>query len=242
MTKEFNLPEKDFFTFEEIAERWGRDVSTIEHFIREKKILRPALKFEHVQLPSDNWFMALRDGCDSSEAASYSRLPSVVYVQPRDFKRCKNPDAVSTLYYASFSEFQDFDGNPYWFSSVPPESLYPAREGKAKIKEKLCVARLHTSEVFITREERDRFERKHSSQTDKISGRGSKPERAVNKHDYDPEMQVLANEIAAGFLKTHGKHPTTKDVAAIIKKRNNDSRTVEAIDRPIRAEWREKGR
>ena len=38
-----NLPEKDYFSFEEIAERWSCDLETIYHYIYEKKILHPGL-------------------------------------------------------------------------------------------------------------------------------------------------------------------------------------------------------
>lgn len=40
---ELLLPEKDFYSREEVAKRWGCEVSLIEHYINEKKILREAL-------------------------------------------------------------------------------------------------------------------------------------------------------------------------------------------------------
>ena len=37
------LPEKDYFSFEEIAERWSCELETIYHYIYEKRILYPAI-------------------------------------------------------------------------------------------------------------------------------------------------------------------------------------------------------
>jgi hypothetical protein len=39
-----NLPEKDFFTIDEITERWGCDLETVMHYIYDRKILRFATK------------------------------------------------------------------------------------------------------------------------------------------------------------------------------------------------------
>jgi len=61
-----NLPEKDFFTIEEIADRWSCGVDTVNHYIFESKILRTAIKTKDIGLTSfsvhDNQFTFLELG------------------------------------------------------------------------------------------------------------------------------------------------------------------------------------
>jgi len=158
MTKAFNLPEKEFFTSNEIAERWGCDTSLISHYINDMRVLRPAIISKDLDLPrskhirgqvADRLFEA------DTKTDDFIELPKFLYVKPWKFVGLfgDNDDYCNS----TFCDFEDFEGREYCLAEV--EGLHPCDDGE-------IISRFHDnqpSELYITKEERDRFEKEYCS-------------------------------------------------------------------------------
>lgn len=95
----------------------------------------------------------------------------------------------------------------------------------------------HT-DLVITKEERDRFERKNGL----LSGVIRKNDAALvptgDNLNHDPELQELANQIANSYFVEHGEHPTKTDVAQIIVGKSYTHLKPDTVVRRIRNNWK----
>jgi hypothetical protein len=70
-----NLPEKNYFSIEEVAQRWGCDTETIEHFIYDQKTLRLALRV------ADHSLLALVKNSSQSTLNTLVSLADKIYIK-----------------------------------------------------------------------------------------------------------------------------------------------------------------
>ena len=224
------LPEKFYFSAIEVAERWACSVEKVQHYL-EQGVLRPAIKpadlagtvmlvdFDCVEDPAEKnrdhlcdptvfqFLYAVQGGVTSSLDES-NVLPEMLdaneFTEALDF-------SVATL--------QDLDGCKYKLVSKED----PDREVSVDISELIsCMYNSgkfswdwHPERAIISREERDRFERKHGIRP----GGGVVP---VPEYTTD-YMDIMHQAVAAFFEPRHRHDPTKESVTAWIAERMADA-------------------
>jgi hypothetical protein len=180
-----NLPEKNYFTFREIANRWGCDEATISHYIYESRTLKAAIRTEDVRLSqfcyqssemttfSLSHFVNLIYSDSISFAGSFIDINSAKYA--REVEGLLDDIDISKLRSCSIRSKKM---PPYLYQDmrleINAEQLSIEPEYRAYFLEVLdfdgnqyllfdpskgvIIPRYHNEFKIITKEERDRFE------------------------------------------------------------------------------------
>jgi hypothetical protein len=195
MALKIKLPEKEWFTFEEIAARWQVDVATVAHYVWDLHLLRPAYVVKEMSLRGleplfgsdteqtekySSW--ALSYSLTRSSGDKYNEkfiyiLPGMIDQNTSDIESFPlfshaitllpehgSPDDYGTIHFDSETNcLADFQNEPLYLevtASIDGKSFDPCLPGIPV-----------SNKYFITREERDRFEKEHSENEIKVTGK-----------------------------------------------------------------------
>lgn len=203
------LPEKVYFSLEEIAERWGCSTEELRHFISEKW-LREAI--ESVEVWSGLEFVDINRAQGLFRKAVRSPLRSVLSEEGREILKQCILDPIPRFVYidasegaSKFSCVYDYDGTKYLM--VSGIKKYHESEIKShSIKLTDCDG------TVVPREERDRFERQY--------GVFGPAEPAAHLPRYcTPYLEVMHLAIAEFFEPRRDRDAKRQEVVSWIQER-----------------------
>jgi hypothetical protein len=158
----FNIPELDYLTIDEVADKWGCSSSDIEYLIFEEKTLRAAVVVDlvvDIQDDSHHYRFHLDSGDDGANEYPPDELPTYFYIDFNQlYNRVEQKDKfvpVSTIRLNrgkafKFNNFCDFYDSIIWVTYN--------QNGN---REEAVLLRVSGENFVITREERDRYLREN---------------------------------------------------------------------------------
>lgn len=198
--QKLTLPEKDWFTFSEIANRWQVDVGTVAHYVWDLHMLRPALLIKQLHLDGLESFIVSDSGHleRAKEEAGYSLSYTIMNSDGLEYNgrflyvKTEMPDCDSNdlqlfrdFRYTAFvvpnpmestadcaTHYYDPLGNV--FEGFDGEQLFfsvMAAQGGSISLEKCIPGIPISNDYVITREERDRFEEKYREEEIQKTGK-----------------------------------------------------------------------
>ena len=254
----FELPEKDFFSIDEICDRWGCDHELLHHYIFEQRSLRLALKFKDFSWLTHNRLIYDFKFKEKFIIGFYTnpenKIEDFLYlhgINPVSPKGLVYLSAPLETFGESTEAFEDLEGQKFklhlkltpahtatmLLSGVIPETvLRPFRLDLGNAPPSpLFNFPIKLSSLYITREERDRFEEKHTTTSEKVESDCSpldsnehwrdlkqRAEKAISKypewaekyHDNKPQVARVVNWLDETITKNDKEKDVLKKILA----------------------------
>jgi len=196
--QKIKLPEKEWFTFAEVAERWQVDVETVAHYVWDLHLLRPAFVKKDIRFRDVKMFFCPDHQKGDEDIDSYALTYRYEYTNKKEFKENflylnadymhseDDPVEISTGFRYQIKmlpDSSDSSGEGMGFFAYFGGCLFADFKGEAvnlsvgisldgiSPKEK-CIPMIPVcNNYFITKEERDRFELLYSENEIKTTGK-----------------------------------------------------------------------
>ena len=188
MAIEFDIPELNYFTLEEIAKQWGCSLADVEHYVFDEKTLRLAVPTEVVVTrgASNNLELMLHLFEDEFENMMWrDELPAFLYIDLRQYFNHVEIDGRETpLLSTRLNKGQTLRLRNL---AIFEEDLVYLESQEGKEVELL----IRSEDVVITTEERDRF-----------LGESFRELREGSEVDTETKMTDVAPDLGKGIFST----------------------------------------
>lgn len=162
MINEFVPPEKDYFTIEEVAEKWRTNPKNIENYIYSQKILKLAMRRGDIQeyITFDSRYSYFLNGPKRAkkEIEKYD-FPRFLYIDPNETDPPQEFDMREGC--CRITHFLDLEQNKYFITRRSKRPMSRKPDAKIEAEDTLTLTIVHCV-LVVTREERNRFENVHS--------------------------------------------------------------------------------